>query len=113
MARYMEALTHSACLLSFYCAPGIVLGARDIGGGKSGQKSLPCGSDSPLMPGFPQRNDFGASAGALEDFLEEMLPKLSLKGSGSLVAGMKVGWGGNGVGGQKWKREEVEWNGNW
>lgn len=68
-----------------------MLGARDVGGNKNGQKSLPRGSYSPLMPGFPQRDDFGASAWALEDFLEEMLPKLSLEGSGSPAAGMKAG----------------------
>lgn len=97
----MEALTHLECLLSFYCAPGIVLGARDIGGEKSGRKSLPCGSDSPVRSGFSQRNDVGASTWTLEDFLEEMLPKLSLKGSGNPVTGMKVGWDGNGVGGSE------------
>lgn len=35
------------------------------------------------MPEIPQRNYFVASAWALEDFLEEMLPKLNLKGSWS------------------------------
>lgn len=64
-------------------------------GEKVDEKSLPAlWTLQPLMPGFPQRNGFGASAWAPEDFLEEMLPQLSLKGSGSPGAGMKVGEAG-------------------
>lgn len=87
----MPGSTHllSRSLSSFCCAPGTVLGARDTGENKMG-KNLPGGTYSPVLPEFPPRKDFVASAWILEDFLEEILPRLNLKGRSSGVAGTKV-----------------------
>lgn len=85
-----------------------MVGAWGTGENKVGRN--PPGTCSPVMSEFPQREDVLTSAWVLENFLE-MLPRMSLKGSRSVVAGLKVGWGQkcSGVGGRNGRGKE--WNG--
>lgn len=79
----------SRSLSSFCCVSGIVLGVRDIGENKMG-KNLFGGIYSLVLLEFFLRKDFVVFVWILEDFLEEILLRLNLKGRSSGVVGIKV-----------------------